>query len=73
MVALVHAEALDVLADELLHELEVVAALGGRGEKLRFQQPVESEQRRIARELLLDELARGFGPLVGKRQREDAC
>ena len=55
MVALVHAEPLDVLADELLDELEVVAALGGRGQELRFEQPVEPEQRRVARELVLDQ------------------
>ena len=73
MLALVHAEPLDVLADQLLHELEIVAAIGGRGEELRLEQAVESQQRRIARELFLDELACGRGSFVGQRQRENAC
>src|SRR4030095_1873704 len=38
VLALVEAEALDVLPDKLLHELEVVPALGGGGNELRFEQ-----------------------------------
>ena len=44
---------------ELLDELEVVAALGRRRQQLRLEQPVEPEQRRVARELVLDQRAGG--------------
>ncbi len=56
--------------DESLDELEVVAALGRRGEELRLQQPVEAEQRGIARELVLDERGGGVRALVLEHQRE---
>ena len=66
-------EPLDVLADELLDELEIVPALGRRREQLRLEQAVEPEQRRVARELVLDQRARRLGALLGERQREHAC
>src|SRR5690349_24522424 len=72
MVALVHPEALDVLAHELLDELEIVAAFDRRGKKLRLEQTVEPQERWIARKLVLDERARGRGPLFRHRQREHA-
>ena len=53
-----------MLADQVLHQLEVVAPLGRRGYELRLEQLVEAEQRRIARELVLDQLRRGFGAFV---------
>ena len=46
VLALVHPEALDVLRHQALDQLQVVATLGGRREQLRFEQPVEAEQRR---------------------------
>src|SRR5262249_24977860 len=71
VVAFVHPEALDVLADQLFDELEIVAALGRRRKELRLEQTVESEQRRIARQLLLAQRARRGGSLLRQRQRED--
>ena len=42
----------------------------GAASELRFEQPVEAEQRRVARELVLDERARRLGPFLRERQRE---
>ncbi len=42
-------------ADQALDELEVVPLLRRRGEELRLEQAVEPEQRRVARELVLDQ------------------
>src|ERR1700693_5675089 len=66
ILATIHAEPLDVLADETLDELEVVPPVRRSGKQLRLQQLVEPEQRRIARQLVLDELRRRFGALVGE-------
>src|SRR5579862_8940772 len=70
VVAFVEAETLDVLPDEALDELEVVAAIGRRSEQLRFEQPIEADQRRVSRELVLDKRCSGIGALCFERQRE---
>src|ERR1700680_2618665 len=64
VLAAIHAEPLDVLADQTLHQFEVVPAVRLRGHQLRLEQLVEPKQRRIARELVLDELGRRFRTLV---------
>src|SRR6185312_6217481 len=71
VVAFVEPEALDVLADETLDELEVVATIGRRRQQLRFEQPIEADQRRIPRKLVLDQRRRRIGPFVLERQREE--
>src|SRR5579864_4635782 len=71
VVALVEAESLDVLADQALDELEVVPPVRRGRQQLRFEQAVESDQRRASRELVLDQRCRGIGSFMLEREREE--
>src|SRR5262249_594388 len=66
LLATIHPQSLDVLADEVLDQLEIVAPFRRGRHQLRFEQLVEPKKRGIARELLLDELRGGFSAFVGK-------
>src|SRR5450755_4320512 len=66
VLATIHAEPFDMLADETLDELEIMTPVGRRRHQLRLEQFVEPEQRGIACKLVLDELRRRFSALVGE-------
>src|SRR5438132_5973152 len=60
-----------MLRHQALDQLEVVASFGRRSNQLRLEQFVQPEQRRIAHELVLDELCRCVGAFMGKHLAEE--
>src|SRR5512135_2438264 len=71
LLAAVHPQPLDVLSHQALDQLEIVAAVRGRGEELRLEELVETEQRWAAGELVLDELRRRLGPFLREHEIEE--
>src|SRR6185312_4225957 len=60
----VHGERLRVGMHEVLHELQVLPALGGRAHQLRVDQAIEAHERGIAAHLVADQAPRGLVAFV---------
>ncbi len=59
-----------MLSHQPLDQFQVVAPLGGCGQQLRFEQPIEADQGRVARQFVLDQRRSLGGALVLQHQRE---